>query len=595
MSRVDQRRVVVVLALVASVALSADETPTTTTVPAAPAPVEDTEGLTPRGALNGFLQASRAGDYGRAATYLDLRQVRRVDRPERGRVLARELRTVFDRALWVEVDLVNGTPEGDRDDGLAPRLEIVGTIPSSKGPVEVLLERSPAADGRSLWKVAPKTVERIPALYAEYGYGPLADLLPAPLVEIRLFDVPLWQWMGLVIVLGAAVALAPLLARLTLRLIRAVVLRRRPSFDRALLDATRGPLALAFGVGLFRFWSIALGLALPVEALLDDAALALFVLAVTWLALRLIDASGGLVERRYLERGQPAASTIVPVGRVLVKLVCALLGFVVALHVFGFNVTGLAAGLGLGGVLLALASQKTVENLFGVLTLLVDQPVRVGDLCRVGSVLGFVEDIGLRSTRVRTIDRTLVTVPNSEFVSHPVENLGRRDQIRFTTKLGLRYETTAEQLRAVLVELKRLLVAHPCLAAESAQARLVNFGASALEVEVSAYVRTGDYGDFTAIREDVLLRMMDVVAACGSGFALPSQTLYVAPDTGLDAEKARAAESRVAAWRATGSLGVPELATDEVDALVATLDFPPRGSAPLVVSPPQRRERGEAD
>jgi len=245
----------------------------------------------------------------------------------------------------------------------------------------------------------------------------------------------------------------------------------------------------------------------------------------------------------------------------------------------GLNVTGLIAGLGVGGLAVALASQKSLANLFGGVSIIVDQPIRVGDFCRYGDgKVGTIEDIGIRSTRVRTLDRTLITVPNSEFSEFELENFAARDRMRLFTVLGLRYETTPDQMRHVLAGLRRLLLSHPRVTPDPARARFIGFGAHSLDVEIFAYVDTSDWNEFLQIREDILLRMMDVVAASGTGFAFPSQTLYLGRDTGLDAEAARRAEGEIAQWRARGELPFPEFTEGAKAAFARTVDYPPTGS-----------------
>jgi MscS family membrane protein len=236
------------------------------------------------------------------------------------------------------------------------------------------------------------------------------------------------------------------------------------------------------------------------------------------------------------------------------------------------------AGLGVGGIAVALAAQKTVENLFGGLTLIADQPVKVGDFCRFGEQVGTVERIGLRSTRVRTLDRTVVSIPNAEFANLKLENFADRDRIWLKVNLGLRYETTPDQLRHVLVHLRELLHAHPRIDPDPARVRFVGFGANSLDLEVYAYVRTRDYDEFLAVREDLYLRMMDVVAASGTAFAFPSQTVYRG-DQGLDAERAGRAEAEIQRWREEGTLPLPEFPADRVAGLRDSLDYPPKGSA----------------
>ncbi len=220
----------------------------------------------------------------------------------------------------------------------------------------------------------------------------------------------------------------------------------------------------------------------------------------------------------------------------------------------GISVTPLIAGLGVSGLAVALAAQHTIENFIAGLVLFADKPVRIGDTCQFGEHRGTVEQIGLRSTRIRGIDRTVISIPNSEFAKLRLINFTRRDKILLRTQLGLRYETTGDQLRHVLAGLRAMLAEHSRIDDESIRVRFIGYGAYSLDIEVHALARTSDWPTFLAIQEDVLLRVMDVVNDSGCGFAFPSQTHYVATDTGVDAEVRERAEEKVRSLRASGGL-----------------------------------------
>jgi MscS family membrane protein len=222
----------------------------------------------------------------------------------------------------------------------------------------------------------------------------------------------------------------------------------------------------------------------------------------------------------------------------------------------GISVTPLIAGLGVSGLAVALAAQHTIENFIAGLVLFADKPVRIGDACQFGEHRGTVEQIGLRSTRIRGIDRTVISIPNSEFAKLRLVNFTRRDKILLRTQLGLRYETTGDQLRHVLAGLRAMLTAHPLIDHESVRVRFIGYGAYSLDVEVHALACTSDWPTFLAIQEDVLLRVMDVVNESGCGFAFPSQTHYVTTDTGVDAGIRERAEEKVRSLRASGGLRV---------------------------------------
>jgi len=282
---------------------------------------------------------------------------------------------------------------------------------------------------------------------------------------------------------------------------------------------------------------------------------------------------------RWVATGQVAAISVVPLARRALKAFVGLVALLAVFQNLGFNATGILAGLGVGGLAVALAAQKSLENLFGGLSLIADQPVRVGDMCRFGPQQGTVEDIGLRSTRVRTLDRTVVTIPNADFATMQIENLAARDRMRLAATIGLRCETTPDQLRWVLVELKRLLLSHPKVSPDPARVRFTKLGASSLDIEIFAFVKTGDGDEFLAVQEDLLLRIMDIVAASGTGFAFPSQLSYAATDPGIDVERRTAAEAAIAAARAAGTLPLPDMPPAQARALAGTLPWPPEGSA----------------
>ena len=299
------------------------------------------------------------------------------------------------------------------------------------------------------------------------------------------------------------------------------------------------------------------------------------VVGLTWLVLHLIDAGAEIIERRRPE----AANAVIRLSATLIKALAVVLGLVVIFYYFaGINLTAVVAGLGIGGIAVAFAAQKTIENFFGGLFLVWDKPIRLGDFCKAGEHQGTVEHIGLRSTLIRTLNRTVVSIPNGQLSSISVENFAMRDRFLFRHTLNLRYETTADQLRYVLAQIRELLYQHPRVDSTTARVRFVGFGQSSLDVEIFAYVLETVHESFLAVQEDLLLRIMDLVESSGSGFAFPSQTLYMAKDEGLDAEKSRRAAETVRRWRDEGELPFPDHSPAMVSHLDSTLDYPPKGS-----------------
>ena len=546
--------------------------------PSPAAPADEFGRGVPRSAVRGLLDACWSSEYERAANYLDLRRIAPAARAEQGTVRARQLCAVIDRTLWVEAEQFPETAEGETQDGLPTRREWFGTIETAKGPVRLLLERVPRDDGTLIWKLSSESVARIPALYEEFGPGPLADILPRAVFEFRLFRVQVWQWAGVLVLVVLACALGWVLSRVLVRLLSPLVRHTTTVTDDTLLKASAGPLWLSIALLLLYLATPLLALSVRAQAVTRVLGILGLLAGVAWLLMRTVDVAAAATERRLVGRRHVARS-FVPLARRSAKVFMAILWLLVALQNVGVDVTSVLAGLGIGGLAIALAAQKTVENLFGSVTLVADQPVRVGDVCRFGNTIGTVEDIGLRSTRVRTPDRTIVVVPNAEFATMQIENLSRRDRIFLQATIGVRYETSPDQLRWLLIELRKLLLAHPKVASDPARVRFVRFGSYSLDIEISAYLLTDDFDEFAAIREDVWLRMMDVVAASGSGFAFPSQTIYSGKDEGLDAGRTRAAEAEVARWRADNALCLPDVPPEQVAALDNTLEYPPPGSA----------------
>lgn len=547
--------------------------PATAAPPTAPRvlPPDEFGRATPRGTVHGFLTATDRRDYERAAAYLDLSRFPADEAARQGPILARHLRVVLDQALPLDPAELSDEPDGLLHDGQPPSREVIGRVETKRGGVTLFLDRVPGEDGVPVWKVGPGTSARIPALYAEIGYGPVGDRLPPMFVEVRFLEIALWQWIALLCLVPVSLLVASLLVMPGMWLFRALSTRGHPAVVLQTAEAARAPIRLLIAVALFHVTRRLLGLAVAVHHVFVTVEEVIVVVGVTWLLLRLVDVGGGkLVEGQSHE----ARIAVADLAQRALKLLVLLLGFFSLLEAMGVHVSALIAGLGVGGIALALAAQKTVEHLFGGASLVADQPVQVGDFCRFGEQIGTVERIGLRSTQVRTLDRTVVSIPNGEFASLHIENFAKRDRIWLHATLRLRYETTSDQLRHVLVRVRELLYAHPMVYPDPARVRLVDLAASALELELFAYVRTRDYNEFLAVREDIYLRIMDIVAESGTGFALPSQTIYRG-GAGLDPERARAAEAEVRRWRAEGTLPMPEFSPEHVARLRGTLEYPP--------------------
>lgn len=312
--------------------------------------------------------------------------------------------------------------------------------------------------------------------------------------------------------------------------------------------------------------------------LFSDTATILINAAAIWLFWLVILA---LFERIVQARGIQEESFDAHLWRIGARTIGTLASVVIignAAQNLGLPLYSVVAGLGIGGLAVALAIRPTLENLIGGIMLYLDQPVRIGDFCSFGDKTGTVENIGVRTSKIRAIDRTLISVPNSALADMQLINWAKCDRMLITTTIGLRYETENDQLRYVLVKFREMLHAHPKIDSETVRVRFADFGQSSLDIGVRIYALTRDFNEYHAIREDVLLRMSEIVKNSGSGFAFPSQTLYMGRDDGLDVERSETAAKEVESWRRAGKLPFPRLDIDRIEQLKDSLDYPPRGS-----------------
>lgn len=537
-------------------------------------PVDEFDRGTPQTSMEGFLAATRDGDYERAAEYLDLRRLRRGKAEEEGPTLARQLKISLDRGLWVDVDSLSNQPEGRKEDGLPAYRDLVGRVEIPDGNVEILMQRVPRGDGVSIWKISSATVRQIPVLWEHFRPEPLWAYFPPVLLEHKVAGLSFAAWIVLTAVVGSSV-LAGFLAT---RVILFVLSRWRSRFGGLLNRFVTGPFRLMIAVLVFSAIRQQFRAALAVKAILVALENTVLILAVAWILLRLVDVAGQAIRDRLLRRGQFQGIALIP-GLVRgVKIVIVGFTMVFMLNAFGYQVTALMAGLGIGGIAVALAAQKSVENLIGGVTIYADRPLRVGDFCRFGDRVGTVEEVGLRSTRVRTLDRTIVSIPNADFSGFELENFSVRDKIWFHPRIGLRYETSPDQIRYILVQIRKMLYSHPKVDPDPARIRFAGFGAYSLDLDIFAYVKTTDYGEFLEVAEDLNLRIMEIVAEAGSSFAFPSQTTYIENGKGLNEARAREAEGQVDQWRQHNELYLPGFPQAKVHELRDTLDYPPNGS-----------------
>lgn len=347
--------------------------------------------------------------------------------------------------------------------------------------------------------------------------------LPSPLVTVKLLDTPLWIWLELVLIALVLSLVSRLLSRIFLALVRPVAKRYAKPLRAYRLEAFTEPLRLLVSVAVFRFVVEMVGPSPLLRDYLLKLLTLLFVLGFASLGMRVVDVISDGVISRLDSRERALQYSVAPLIVRFVKICIFCMAVLFTLSAWGYNTNAILAGLGVGGLAVALAAQKTIENLFGGISVISDRPVLVGEVCQFAGQVGTVEDIGLRSTRIRTPDRTLVTVPNAQFSTMTLENFSRRDRMWFHPTLRLHRDTKPEQIRETMDAVANILGGHPLVDASGVPVRFTKISDQAFDLEIFAYVRTTDYDTYLKIQSELLLKILDAAAGLKVAFAVPLQ------------------------------------------------------------------------
>jgi MscS family membrane protein len=471
-----------------------------------------------------FLEACHGHEYAKAARYLDLRQMSPADRAAKGPRLAQQLEDLLDDTPF-DIATLSREPEGDLSDGLSPSHEVIATFQIEGKPLELALDRIELKPGFKVWLVSAESLPLIPKAHDLVSETPLEKKLPKLLVTHELLDTPVWRWIALLAIGFALWFGAGLLTRgLILAFGR---------LTKADASGLREPIRLCVATAGFRF---AMALAPPsaLPRLYIERALAMgFALGLAWAGAAAVDYVAERWRTRLDPRMKAMTYSVLPLGRQVIKLSIFLITILTVVSAWGYNTATILAGLGVGGIAVALAAQKTIENLFGGISVISDRPVLVGDFCRFGAHVGTVMHIGLRSTRIRTLDRTILSVPNSQFSATELENFSARDKIWFHVTLSLRRDTSSDQVRRVVSAVQDILRQHSKVETGNIPVRFIGIGTYSLDVEVFAYVTTSDYDVFLEVQQELLHEMLRAVERVGAALAVPllenSHTQELAP------------------------------------------------------------------
>lgn len=476
---------------------------------------------TPRGTVMGFLAAERKGNREVAALYLNT--------PLRGKTaedLAYQLALILNRRLPARLNQLSDEPEGGVPNPLKPDEDLVGTISTAEGNLDILLERVDRGKAGRVWLFSDKTLSSIPGVYEELNAAEIP--LPEFLVKHNFLNIPLSQWLAVFVGMPLVYLLTGLCNRLLSSIVGALRRRQRKNPDLQNPEILIIPIRLLLLALVLHWLASKVGVSLLSRQFWSSATVIIAIAACTWLLIVV----NGWMERcfasRLRHRNLSGSTSVLRLARRLVDVLVLFAGLLFTLHHFGINPTAALAGLGVGGIAIALAAQKTLENVIAGISLIADQAVRAGDTLKLGDIVGTVEDVGLRSTRIRTLDRTLVSVPNGQIANMSLETLSARDKFWFHPIIGLRYETTADQLRSVIADATRALKDLSYVDSGSVRVRFLRFASFSLDVEVFAYLAARDWNQFLERQEDVLLKIMDIVQKAKTEIAFPSQTMYLA-------------------------------------------------------------------
>jgi MscS family membrane protein len=506
---------------------------------------------TPREAVEGFLSECQRGRFDLAAYYLDLDAVPAAAQRREGALLARRLMLVLQRTGGVDLEALSNQPLGTPEAGLPENEQRFATVSVGHRPFELVLAHRFDAELGHVWTVSRDTVAEIDLLYGAHGFGWVGDHAPLVLFAVSFAGLQLWQWLALVLGVLVAWFVSRYLGRWAVAVMHRVVQRTGVGWDDTVAAALDGPLGFLLWAGILALVARRLGLAPEAWVIARQICKVLALVGVGWFLMRLIDQSAHHIRRTA------AAATMVNVGFLpmavrFTKATAVVLVGLAAMDVVGIKVLAILAGLGLGGVALAFAAQKTLENVFGTISIAGDRPFEVGDFVTIGTDSGTVEDVGFRSTRLRTVARTLVTIPNGVVAAGRVENYSSRDRIMYNPVLGLAYDTSPAQLAYVIEEVKRLLASHGRVSQDGWRVRFASFGQSSLNVEVWCWIDTRDFLEYTGVVEQLNFSLAEIVQRAGTSFAFPSRTVYMAHDGVVDAGRAKEVEEEMARRRADG-------------------------------------------
>ena len=503
-----------------------------------------------------------------AGEYLDMRYLPEDLKGWNKAQLMGALRVVWTQQNLVDITELSDKPEGKLDDNLPEYRDLLGVIVKVDGEqVPIYLQRIPDGAGGKTWKISNASVARVPELWKDLGYGPIAVWLQRHLPSGRVFGLDSWQIIAGIVFLFLSWFATRLLSIGILKLVQLFP----HSFGSEIESFCRGPLRLFLFLLLFRLLMDELALSLTARVYLNSSGLDY--IAITILLLGLISLVRDYNIRRLAKADNRHYVALLKPFTTIVKFFAVTLVALIWANRAGYNMSAILAGLGVGSLAVALAAQKTLENVIGAITLYTARPVNPGDLCRFGDVVGIVEEIGLRSTMIRTLNRTMLAVPNSVFSSVEVENFSHRDRIRYFRHLELQM-ATADQLRVILARLRELFLSHDEVIQDTVSIRLEKIEAATAVIRIDSSIGTTEYPHYLAAAEDLNLRTIELVHEAGAVFSGPGQVLQVREFYQASEETQATIQAELDSWQTKGN-PFPDIGAERKAALQSLIKLKP--------------------
>ena len=510
---------------------------------------------TPRGSVLGFIKAAGEERYNVAIQYFQPSTARHRPSIEDEENLASELFTILSLKFSGPLDSLSNDPLGHLDDGLPADQEQIGGVRGLSEDFPILLVRAVDEQGRKLWYISRKTLDRVPEVFESLQFPAIEKNIPRTLIINRFMAMPLWHWLALLLFAPVALLLARLITFFVQTLLRHRAKQRGLTLGPRQPFLRPDPITLCLAIFIhYRFVSY-IGTSILYRLYYRRIILILVAAAFYWIVTTVTRAISRRVGASLGHRGLYAERSIVSLVRRFVEVVVFLFLSLTVLKTLGVDVSTALAGVGIGGLALGLGAQKTFENMFGGVSILFDKVIVVGDTCKINNQVGIVEDIGLRSTRLRTPERTVLSIPNGVLSSSTIENLRFRDKFLCQQVIRLRYDLSPDHVRYVLREIRGLLCENPKVEDSSARVRFLRFAEYALEIEIFAYILEPEFSAYLATQEAILLQVMDELEKAGAVLALPTQTTLVTKDSWVDPEKSKAARAAIEKIRDPGGPG----------------------------------------